>query len=333
MLILCFSDKKYATYSQQDASELFRLLLDALTEGELAIMRSKKQLSKTKTLFKKIESPTQKLFCGYLGNNVRCLHHEEYNDWTFDLLSDLILDIETEAEEQAAASAGNAQEDWANETNHNKKRKKKKKNKKKKQKEIQGATNVLGDLMAEEFTASKFSEEKQEARRNFENMLFNEGLDAQDGYNELNPDFKGDKIPGYDPEEDSLWNPTQFQRVPGAATEGKKLDDLLKNNFSTKLLNNMDNYYACPLCRKDESVDLDSEIRFSTLCYRLYQPPDNLVITLKRFKQKGRTRGYGGYGSVGFKKNNTHVQFSFELDLSKYVLSKEKNLINFLFFL
>lgn len=82
--------------SQQDAPELFRYFVEALAEGELKIFKQEhgEETPEQKTPYKKIQTHTQKTFCGYLVNHVYCLHCH-HKSWTFDIYSDLMVNIDS----------------------------------------------------------------------------------------------------------------------------------------------------------------------------------------------------------------------------------------------
>lgn len=197
-----------------------------------------------------------------------------------------------------------------------KKRRRKKKNKRKKKhkQELEDTSNILAGLNMEEMTAEKFAKEREDAERLFNAKLFQEGLECEDGVRRLFAEEKiEEEIPNFSKEDDMLFNTDHIQRIPSSSV-CLKLADLLDFHFSTQMLNNVDNFYTCPKCT--EEVDLDKNIRFLTIFYRIYQPPDYLCISLKRFRQV--TRGFG----ISFAKDDRHVEFELELDISKYCLSK-----------
>lgn len=70
--------------------------MDGLIDGELKVMKEKNELSKEKTSFKKIESPSEKVFGNYLAHRVTCIHCD-YISWTFHMTLDLNIDIDKEA--------------------------------------------------------------------------------------------------------------------------------------------------------------------------------------------------------------------------------------------
>jgi len=165
--------------------------------------------------------------------------------------------------------------------------------------------------LLEETNADPFALERQEAQTLLDNKLSLERSELDEtGYRNLDLDEFKECVPGVDKEDELLWNPEQTQRIPTGSEQNVTLANLLNYHFSIRLLNNVDNYYTCPNCRK--TCDLETEIRHITLTYRLYQPPDHLIITLKRFRQSGN----------GFVKNTTYVNFPVELNISPYVLSK-----------
>lgn len=88
--------------SQQDGAELFRCFLDALTEGELEILKHRETTEEgfkidqggepESTPYRKRLTHVEQSICSYTVNNVKCLacNHERL---TFDIMSDLIIDI------------------------------------------------------------------------------------------------------------------------------------------------------------------------------------------------------------------------------------------------
>lgn len=85
-------NRKYRGRNQEDAPELFRYFVDGLIEGELDMMKLKGLLSQEKTVFKKIESPTERILGHYNVSRVTCLHCD-YISWAFHMSRDLALDI------------------------------------------------------------------------------------------------------------------------------------------------------------------------------------------------------------------------------------------------
>lgn len=81
--------------NQQDAPELFRYFIEGLIWGENEIMKKRGQLVQDKTSFKKIETPTEKVFGTYQAHRVTCLHCD-YISWTFHMSIDLNIDIDKE---------------------------------------------------------------------------------------------------------------------------------------------------------------------------------------------------------------------------------------------
>lgn len=276
-------------------------------------MREEKKLSKKKTEYKKLEAEIEKSFGGYMATNLECLH-DDYNAWTFDVFFDLIIGMRTSKEDSAAKDKGF---DFEGERKGKKRRRKKKRKRKNKQ-ELEDTHNVLGDLNAEEFSADKFAKPREEAQRRFDAKLFSDGLEIEDGVKTLDLEKIKEEIPKFKREEDTLFNTDHIQRIPTASTN-LKLVDLLDFHFSTQMLNNVDNFYTCPKC--SEEVDLEKEIRFVTLYYRIWKAPEFFSISLKRFRQQQRSFG------VTFVKDDRYVEFPMELDISKYCLRKSKYLI------
>lgn len=97
---VCKLHPKYRSLNQQDAPELFRYFIDGLIEGELKVLKKKGKLSQEKTCYKKIESPTERIFGHYQAHRVTCLHCD-YISWTFHLSSDINIDIDKEIVKQS----------------------------------------------------------------------------------------------------------------------------------------------------------------------------------------------------------------------------------------
>lgn len=74
--------------------------MDGLIEGELKVLKKKNALSKETTCYKKIESPTERIFGHYQTNRVTCLHCD-YISWTFHLSTDINIDIDKEEVRQS----------------------------------------------------------------------------------------------------------------------------------------------------------------------------------------------------------------------------------------
>lgn len=301
-------DKKYSNYAQNDAAEAFRYIVDGLCEGELRILKEDEKLSKEKTSYKKRETFTQKIMSGYTVSHLACLH-DDYNSWTFDAFYDLIIGIRTSKEEDESKKG-----EYVFKEEKKKRRKKKNKRTKKTKQELEDTHNILGELDLEELNAERFSREREDAERLFSEKLFQEGLEVgENGIMPLDSNKIQEEIPEFNAQEDTLYATGHIQRIPNAITV-LKLTDLLDFHFSIQMLNNVDNYYTCPKCEKE--VNLKENIRFVTLYYRVYCPPDFLCLSLKRFRQVNKGHG------ISFVKDDRHVQFDFELDLSKYCLSK-----------
>ena len=136
--------------------------------------------------------------------------------------------------------------------------------------------------------------------------------------------------------ENDLWTPEMYVKVP--KSEALSIEMLLGFHFGSELLNNVDNGTECKNCqeanKKEEKENLDQNIldqniseseagdnlHFMTKTLRLYMPPPNLAITLKRFRYKKK-----GKNST-FSKINNHVKFPFTLDLTPYTLCKPSKL-------
>lgn len=91
---------KYRSLNQQDAPELFRYFVDGLIEGELKVLKKTGQISQEKSCYKKIESPTERIFGHYQAHRVTCLHCD-YISWTFHLSTDINIDIDKEVVRQS----------------------------------------------------------------------------------------------------------------------------------------------------------------------------------------------------------------------------------------
>lgn len=97
---VCKLNPKYRSLNQQDAPELFRYFVDGLIEGELKVLKKTGHLSQEKSCYKKIESPTERIFGHYQAHRVTCLHCD-YISWTFHLSTDINIDIDKEVVRQS----------------------------------------------------------------------------------------------------------------------------------------------------------------------------------------------------------------------------------------
>jgi len=139
-----------------------------------------------------------------------------------------------------------------------------------------------------------------------------------------------------------LWTPEMYVKVP--TSEQLNVEMLLGYHFGSELLNNVDNGTVCKKCSDKKEKNEDSEdseedileknisssdeessekekLHFMTKTVRLYLPPPNLAITLKRFRYKNNGK------KSTLEKINQHVKFPFTLDLTPYTLRKLTQLI------
>lgn len=100
---VCKLNPKYRSLNQQDAPELFRYFVDGLIEGETKVLKKKGQLSQEKVCYKKIETPTERIFGHYQAHRVTCLQCD-YISWTFHLSSDINIDIDKEVVRQSRSN-------------------------------------------------------------------------------------------------------------------------------------------------------------------------------------------------------------------------------------
>jgi ubiquitin C-terminal hydrolase len=250
--------------------------------------------STVQTPFKKKETIVEKTLFFYLVNHVYCLACE-FQTWTFDIMSDLILNIDEEKDKFYAERIERVQR-WR-----------------------MGGYRYVKKKEREESMKSDYSEEKEEASMKLDKKMKEDTEKYVDGMITLDlADFGEDLhgvIPNLDKTKDRLHTPGHI--IPSDQdVKTITLYGLLDNFFKTNLMNNKDNYYTCEKCR--ETVDMEKNIMFITRTYRLYDLPDNLAISLKRFRQ---TSGFTFMGRGGFSKINTDVDYPARLDLSKYVMS------------
>jgi len=123
-----------------------------------------------------------------------------------------------------------------------------------------------------------------------------------------------EKIPGFDKRSEFLYSPDHIEVIPTSGV-ALSIEQLLDNYFMTRMLNNQDNSYECPQCKK--STDLKKNIRFITKYFRLLTPPAHFAIQLKRFIM------IPGNLVATFEKDTTPVKYDLTLDMSKYYLSKQ----------
>lgn len=258
----------------------------------MKLLKKEGKLNPLKTPFKKKETCIEQRMMGYLVNNVYCLSCE-FQTWTFDIFSDLILNIDEEKDRFYARRIERLAE-WR-----------------------------YGDKKKRRGGAGeKYSKEKDEAADKLDKKIEADKKKCTKGFSQIDIDEFGDElIPDFDKNIDKMFSPDHV--IPGEEEESISLEHLLQGFFKTNLLNNKDNYYTCEKCRK--TVDMDKNIMFITSTYRLYDLPPCLAISLKRFRQTGTFSYFGG----GFSKINTKVNYPARLDLSQYVLSKKPTRLNF----
>lgn len=122
-------------------------------------------------------------------------------------------------------------------------------------------------------------------------------------------------VPGFEENQTgTLYIPKKYGME--ANSKETQLTKLLDYHFHSELLNNFDNHYRCEECRK--TIDMQKVKRYILKSSRLYMPPPNLAICLKRFKS---STGYFN----SFSKNNKEVQFPMELDMTKYCITTNSN--------
>ena len=285
-------------YSQQDGPELFRYFTDALIYGEMNILKATGRLNPVKTPFKKKETEVENSLMCYSVNDVYCLKCE-HETWTFDICLEIILAIEipqtkdlvdSDDEDKYRPKTKNSYFGW-------------------------------GKKSPAQEPAKKWTEEKKKAQEDLDGLIetHNNFCEDQGGHYEIDiAKFKNDPIPNFDKEKDKLYS-TPHVIPQETSSKSIGLETLLEYHFKTTLLNNKDNYYTCEVCRKTE--DMEKNIMFITSTHRLYDLAPTLCITLKRFKQ---TSSYGWGSGGGFTKINSQVDFPMQLDMTKYVMKKNK---------
>lgn len=228
----------------------------------------------------------------YLVNHVYCLSCG-FQTWTFDISSDIILNIDEEADRYYAQRS---------------------------MRFSYMGRKLLRDEFKNEKKKEKWEDEKDEASFKLDKKIETDSKRCASGSYLIDLEaFNDDLIPNFDKSKDKLYTPDHI--IP-QETDSKviTLESLLEGYFKTNLLNNKDNYYTCEKCRK--TVDMDKNIMFITSTYRLYDMPPNIAISLKRFRQSNVTFSYFSRGGGGFSKINTEVKFPFQLDFTPYVMSK-----------
>lgn len=258
----------------------------------MKILKAEGKNSQLVTPFKKKETIVEKTLMSYLVNHVYCLSCE-FQTWTFDISSDIILNIDEEADRYYARRSMRY--------------------------------SYLGrKLMRDEAESAnkneKWGTEKDAASDKLDSKIEADGKKCQNGNYEINLEaFEDNLIPNFDKSKDKLFTPNHV--IPNE-NESREitLEGLLEGYFKTNLLNNKDNYYTCEKCRK--TVDMEKNIMFITSTYRLYDMPPNIAISLKRFRQSSTSFSFFGRGGGGFSKINTDVKFPFNIDFTPYVMSK-----------
>lgn len=225
---------------------------------------------------------------GYLVNHVYCIACE-FQTWTFDIMADLILNIDEEKDRFYAKRIERLAQ-WR----YGKKR----------------TYSMNSD------DGEKYAEEKDAAAIKLDEKLERDNKKCVKGFWEIDiKNFGEELIPNFDKAKDKLFTPDHVIPEEKEIVE-ISLEHLLKDFFKTNLLNNKDNYYTCEKCRK--TVDMEKNIMFITSTYRLYDLAPCVAISLKRFRQTGTFSYFGG----GFSKINTKVTYPEKLDLTPYVMSK-----------
>lgn len=286
-------------YSQQDGPELFRYFTDALIFGEMNILKAQGRLSDIKTPFKKKETVVENNLMCYSVNDVYCLKCK-HETWTFDMCLEIILTIEIP---QTKNLLDSDDEDYY------------------KPKQKKGWFGKSSQESKE--PPKKWTEEKKKAQEHLDQLIenHNEYCEEQGGHYEIDITKFGDEpIPaGFNKSTDKLYS-TPHVIPQESNSKSIELETLLEYHFKTTLLNNKDNYYTCEKCRKTE--DMEKNIMFITSTHRLYDLAPTLCITLKRFKQ---TSSYSWASGGGFSKINSQVDFPMELDMTRYVMKRDKN--------
>lgn len=217
----------------------------------------------------------------------------------------------------------NAQEDkdWANDKKGRKKKGKKKKKHKGRAVQEVNKKNILGGeggLLAEEFDAEKWADEKTMAQQKLDALIEEDRFMMENGNFELLLSKVDKEFPYVNPDVQDVFCPDHIVKIP-KGDQDLRIEDCLDNYFITRMLNNHDNHYYCPECRKKvEEDNLGDTINFVTKFYRLHCAPDHFAVSLKRFKMVSN----GSFGGVSFAKNDSTVLYGLELDLTKYYLSK-----------
>lgn len=180
---------------------------------------------------------------------------------------------------------------------------------------------LMRDEASQSKSTDKWGKEKDEASDKLDAKIEADGKKCQNGNYLIELGEYADPIPVFDKTKDKLYTPDHVIPTENESSQ-ITLEGLLEGYFKTNLLNNKDNYYTCEKCRK--TVDMDKNIMFITSTYRLYDMPNNIAISLKRFRQSTTTFSMFGRGGGGFSKINTDVKFPFQLDFTPYVMSKPR---------
>ena len=209
----------------------------------MKILKAEGRNSPLQTPFKKKETIVEKSLMCYLVNHVYCLACQ-FQTWTFDICSDIILNIDEEADKYYARRT---------------------------MRYSYLGRKMMHKEMADDRAKSKWDDEKDAAGDKLDLKLEADSKKCVGGTYEIDlAAFEENPIPNFDKSKDKLFTPDHI--IPQEKTDNTiTLESLLEGYFKTNLLNNKDNYYTCEKCRK--TVDMEKNIMFITSTYRLYDLP------------------------------------------------------------
>lgn len=245
---------RFRGYSQQDAQELLRHFLDALSTCEERRF-TKQEVQDAKKGGKHKLTTVEKYFGGYLCNVVKCMDCN-YVNRTFDFFLDIALNIDREKPKVVQP-------------------------KKKKKEEPKPEQTSQENNHHEEEKSTTSSEHNEEDEKAQKKRARYKAVPIED--------IKGCPIPYYDRATEELYEPNielLTKDIPvGGARDIMTIEEALKEFTAVEFLTKATNFYKCENCEKLKKVNSGSMRRFF-----IYDPPKILTLVLKRYRQVGLGR-------------------------------------------
>lgn len=275
----------YSKLHQQDASELYRYLINGLMDGEEEYMRN--------TGDQDVGINTLSEFSGSSASQIFCLRCP-YRSVVFTPFVDLQLSITPHTHSLTQQTS--------------------------KEDETDDLTELSKDPLAEDrrLAQERFIELSAEIKSLYDAKSHVPISKLKFDASGLPMEYKELLSPG--PSELLVPTPLatpQPVKSEEAAQQGTSLEDVLYNNYREDFLNNIDNFYKCPGCFP-KTQPQPQGVRYIVRKSYLVSSPRVLAITFKRFKKSSESALSGT-----FTKNSARVSYPLTLDMSSYFLKSQ----------